>query len=43
MFFRKRVVLSMPPSFVKLAAAYASLMMGAGTSMPIRLQVPLLR
>ena len=43
MFLRKRVVPSMPPSLVKLSRALSPSMMGAGASMPIRLQVPLER
>ena len=43
MFLRKRVVPSMPPSFVKLRRAESALMIGEGTSIPIRLQVPLER
>ena len=43
MFFRKRVVPSMPPSLVKFSSYDRSLMMASRVSMPIRLHVPLLR
>ena len=43
MFFKKRIVLSMPPSLVKFCLKLSSLMIGFGDSMPRSDHVPQLK